>query len=310
LTHQLKQWLLLLLPVCSIQGVKANDYSRIVDTIDVSIFPDSLDQPRYGIREYMNDLGSNLQYQATAPFKTKVSSGAIVAITVIGSAILQEDRRLNRQLRLAKQEFPLIHNTSPLITTLGGLHGVLLLGGTGAYGMITHNEYLTTTVILASQSYITSGLWAMVFKTAFGRTRPDEYNHWTGPGRIFRPADRQLDDGVEFNSFPSGHTTTAFAIASVFAHRYKDRPAAVITAYSLATLVGLSRMTENRHWGSDILAGGLLGYLCGTAVVKNYEKRLNRTILKNSLQKRKLSHVSLTPVCTAYGTSLRFNYDF
>ncbi|WP_315824584.1 phosphatase PAP2 family protein [Paraflavitalea speifideaquila] len=130
------------------------------------------------------------------------------------------------------------------------------------------------------------------------------------PWRIFRPDDRHLDDGIEFNSFPSGHTTTAFAIASVFAHRYNNRPSIVIASYTLATLVGLSRMTENRHWGSDILAGGLLGYLCGTAVVKNYEKRLAHTILKNSLQRRKLSQMSLTPVCTAYGTSLRFNYDF
>ncbi|WP_315823308.1 hypothetical protein [Paraflavitalea speifideaquila] len=182
MTHQLKQWLLLLLPVCSIQQLKAGECIQVPDTSHLVIFPDSLDQPHYGIREYIHDLGNNLQYQATAPFKTSVTPGALVAITIIGSAILQEDRRLNRQLRLAKEEFALIHKTSPIITTLGGLHGVLLLGGTGAYGMITHNEHLTTTVILASQSYITSGLWAMVLKTAFGRTRPDEYNHWTGPG--------------------------------------------------------------------------------------------------------------------------------
>lgn len=261
-----------------------------------------------GVSGYLHFLGSNLQYQAVAPFKTKISPGTLICATTIAAALLQEDRRFNRALSTAKEQSWLVHKSSPVITTLGGYHGVLLLGGLGAYGAIAHNPKLSTTVMLATQSYITSGIWAFVFKTALGRTRPSEYNHWTGPGRIFRPQDRHLADGSEFNSFPSGHTTTAFAIASVFARQYKNKPLVGIGAYTIATMVGLSRMTENRHWGSDILAGGLLGYLCGTAVVKNFERKTLTTTSTASLRQRVLSRMTLTPVHDAYSTSLLLNY--
>jgi len=38
----------------------------------------------------------------------------------------------------------------------------------------------------------------------------------------------------------------------------------------MATLVGISRLTEHQHWASDIFVGGLLGYVCGKQVVSHY----------------------------------------
>lgn len=258
--------------------------------------------------DYVRLLTSNLAYQATSPFKTRPSAKALLPLTIAAVSLLGEDRRLNHEMRGVKDRSWLVHKGSPLITKMGGFHGIVLLGGLGVFGIATHNEKLTTTVMLSSQAYITSGIWAFVFKTALGRTRPNEYNHWTGPGRIFRPEDRHLVGCSEFNSFPSGHTTTAFAIATVFAKRYKDVPAVGIAAYSLATLVGVSRMTENRHWGSDVLAGGLLGYLCGSSVVKNYEKRLLGSVARNSKKEKILSRIGIMPVYNSYATSLLINY--
>lgn len=256
------------------------------------------------LSEYVQFLGDNFRYQARAVLHCKPTRGTLLAVTALGAAILQEDRRLNRELTLAKSQYALVRESSPVITTLGGLHGVLLLGGVGVYSGLAHDHQLATTVILASQSYITSGVWAMVLKTALGRSRPDQYNHWTGPGRILRPADRYLPDCDEFNSFPSGHTTTAFSIATVFARRYRGNLAAGITSYTLAGLVGLSRMTENRHWGSDILAGGILGYLCGTAVVKNYDRWLSHSRGKQSAAMNRLERLTIFPL----GNGLQVNY--
>ena len=53
---------------------------------------------------------------------------------------------------------------------------------------------------------------------------------------------------------------------------YKDTKFVPIVAYSAATLIGLSRLTENAHWFSDILVGAALGYLCGRQVVNNYHR--------------------------------------
>lgn len=58
-------------------------------------------------------------------------------------------------------------------------------------------------------------------------------------------------------SFPSGHTTTAFAFASVIGMEH-DLPYG-IAAYALATFVGFSRMNDNMHWVHDVVAGAAIG---------------------------------------------------
>jgi hypothetical protein len=64
---------------------------------------------------------------------------------------------------------------------------------------------------------------------------------------------------------------------------YKDHPLIPIIAYSAATLIGLSRMVENRHWFSDVVAGAFLGYFTGKQVVNNYHRYAK---LKEPLQKK------------------------
>jgi membrane-associated phospholipid phosphatase len=65
-------------------------------------------------------------------------------------------------------------------------------------------------------------------------------------------------------SFPSGHATASFAFASVIAHRYPEKRWLKWTAYGLATGVSLARVGGKKHFMSDILVGGTLGYVTGT----------------------------------------------
>lgn len=58
-------------------------------------------------------------------------------------------------------------------------------------------------------------------------------------------------------SFPSGHTSAAFAMATVLA-RY--RPQYTIPAYAMASLIGWSRVEVGAHKWDDVVAGGVLGY--------------------------------------------------
>ena len=53
---------------------------------------------------------------------------------------------------------------------------------------------------------------------------------------------------------------------------YKDKPIVPIIAYSAATMIGLSRITENKHWSTDVLVGAALGFLSGKEVVNNYHR--------------------------------------
>ncbi|MDH6354525.1 hypothetical protein M2132_000853 [Dysgonomonas sp. PH5-45] len=73
---------------------------------------------------------------------------------------------------------------------------------------------------------------------------------------------RRRPDGSERNSFPSSHTTAAFIGAHILMKEYRHvSPWIGVGGYVAATAVGILRMTENRHWLSDVVAGAGWGML-------------------------------------------------
>jgi len=61
-------------------------------------------------------------------------------------------------------------------------------------------------------------------------------------------------------SFPSGHTISAFSVATVYADRYPNQRWHAWVAYGLASAVGFSRISLQSHHPSDVFAGAVLGY--------------------------------------------------
>lgn len=67
-------------------------------------------------------------------------------------------------------------------------------------------------------------------------------------------------DGSARNSFPSGHTATAFMGAEMLYQEYKDTsPWIWIAGYTMATGTGFLRMYNNRHWLTDVITGAGIG---------------------------------------------------
>ncbi|MCU0250456.1 MAG: phosphatase PAP2 family protein [Vicinamibacterales bacterium] len=77
---------------------------------------------------------------------------------------------------------------------------------------------------------------------------------------------RERPNGEDDLSFPSGHASNAFTLAAVAERHYGWK--AGLPAYTLASLVAVSRLQRNKHYLSDVMAGATLGYIIGRTVVR------------------------------------------
>jgi membrane-associated phospholipid phosphatase len=75
---------------------------------------------------------------------------------------------------------------------------------------------------------------------------------------------RERPDGSDSLSFPSGHSSTAFSLATVATSHYGWKVG--VPAYALASCIGLTRIEQDRHHLSDVIAGATLGLVVGRTV--------------------------------------------
>jgi len=148
-------------------------------------------------------------------------------------------------------------NTSSLYFTLGAV------GGAALAGAVNGNRGLVETAGIALESVGITKLITQVFKRSIGRSRPIENS---GPREFF-----PLEFAVarDRRSMPSGHTSSAFALASVFASRYPS-PYIAIPLYGFAASVAMQRIDSRSHWLSDVFVGGALGTLVGRSLVRRH----------------------------------------
>jgi membrane-associated phospholipid phosphatase len=226
---------------------------------------------------YFTLLGSDLKQDFTKPFRMKRRDwGRLGAFAIVAGALSFEDESIQKAALKLRAHNPGLNNVSKYITNFGGIYEAYTLAAFGAYGIIFKNQKMKTTTLLATQAYITGSALESVLKFVSGRTRPSYYDPnveaeptFLGP---FSKRSKDARGKKVYSSFPSGHTTVAFAAATVFALEYKDHLVVPIIAYSAASLIGLSRITENKHWSTDVLVGAALGFLAGKQVVNNYHR--------------------------------------
>lgn len=131
-------------------------------------------------------------------------------------------------------------------------------------GLLFDIEDLRVTGRMLGQSLIYSGAVTMTFRVILGRDRPYAGK---GPSSL-----GWMEFGNAEQSFPSGHTTVAFAMASVLSRRIKQ-PVVTVLLYAAATATGLARMYHDQHWASDVLIGAVIGHSAGMYVASCEEKR-------------------------------------
>ena len=172
-----------------------------------------------------------------------------------------------------------------------------------AVGRIAKWRDLADLGLHGTEAVAISGAATALIKDLAGRARPYVSRDTNAHDFSFG---RGIGHGGGYQSFPSGHTSAAFAAASVVtseSQRWWPTGTRVVAPlmYGGATLVGLSRMYNNAHWASDVMFGAALGTFSGIKVVRYSHGH------SNNLIDRALLGLTVMPTLTgapAIGVSL------
>ncbi|HWC77082.1 MAG TPA: phosphatase PAP2 family protein [Blastocatellia bacterium] len=189
-----------------------------------------------------------------SPFSLKRSDAKwLVPLATATAVLIATDQRTLDGLTSEKDPF----GHSAKISSFGSPYATFGAAGTMvALGVLIKDDRLRETGVLGLEALVDSSIVGVAMKAATQRRRPNQGNgFWKGG-----------------NAFPSGHTMTTFALATVVAHQYHDKPLVQIAAYGIAGLVGVSRLTARSHYASDVFVGASLGYLIGRYVVRTHSR--------------------------------------
>jgi membrane-associated phospholipid phosphatase len=208
---------------------------------------------------------------APSPPIVRASDGGILGVALAGSLLLMPyDAQIT-----AWKGLPPFRNSA---RTRATLDATAFIGGPGSLmidavmfgaGRIANNKNFATDGEAAFEAAAVGGAVTFLLKRAIGRARPgldstraDDF----GFGRGFF-------GGSDYQSFPSGHTTAAFAFATAITARLGQRNSSSVNwaapvLFSVATLTGIQRVYRHAHWASDCLMGAAIGTVSGLAAAR------------------------------------------
>jgi membrane-associated phospholipid phosphatase len=215
----------------------------------------------------------------TRPALLLSSDTWIAAGFVAGTVgIVPLDRSLAHMLQdSSRQESRILQKTASGLRFLGFPGSVLIGLSVYAAGHVIDDRRVAAFGLHGTEAIVLTYPIVWVGKNTLGRARP--YDDADNPfnfkfGRGFAGDDR-------YRSFPSGHTAAAFAVAAALTAESgriwpEAKPYAAPVLFAGATLIGISRMYQNRHWASDVVAGAAIGVLTGSALIRYVYSRDTR----------------------------------
>jgi membrane-associated phospholipid phosphatase len=215
---------------------------------------------------YFKGIFTDTSYALTSPWrwdKFDWATASIVAGVTGVFFVLDDD--INEEVQNSRSSTT--DDISEFFEPFGnGAITIPVLAGIYLYGRFGENDKLERTALLATEGFLVSGLFSTVLKVSMGRHRPSKGN----------PADTFDGPSTSNKSFPSGHTTTAFAVATIVANEYEHIPLIAPLSYGIATMTGFSRLNDNKHWASDVVFGAALGYFTSKTILKLHSNKRGR----------------------------------
>jgi len=147
------------------------------------------------------------------------------------------------------------------ISNIGSSYTLIpIVAGSYAYGAWRDNAKAREIGVLGTETLLDGLIVAGILKEVTRRNRPDEKN----PGDFWGGG----------TSFPSGHAIQVWSIASLVSHEYENKPVIAVAAYGLAGVVSASRIAAQKHFASDVVTGGIMGWFIGRYVYQTHMSHL------------------------------------
>ena len=215
---------------------------------------------------------------------------AIAGLALGASGLLSHwDGDIARASQRERYQSQSMHDLALRISKVN--ESTLTIAGVAFYGIgrLTKQRGLTDVALHATEAVLLASVASQVIRGPLGRSRPyvthdsDQYDFRFGAGF------RRGEAGFERRAFPSIHTSSSMAVATVLAmelHRRDVRGAAIAGPALLAVglLPGIARIQLDQHWASDVLAGAFMGVFAGYKVVKyshdHPDNAFDRVLLK------------------------------
>jgi membrane-associated phospholipid phosphatase len=193
-------------------------------------------------------------------------AGSFAAGTLLVTPV--DEHFAERLQRPHTQENRFLRNTASGFRHFGGPWIPMVAATFYVAGKLGGGEKFADTGFHTGEALVLGQVAGLVMKSLAGRARPKvdvENSHDFKLGRGWSQED--------YRSFPSGHTINGFTFASAMTSeitrhwpRYRWYVGSVL--YTGAALVGVSRMYENKHWASDVVAGAAVGIFAGLKTVR------------------------------------------
>jgi membrane-associated phospholipid phosphatase len=205
-------------------------------------------------------LGAPLSWKGPQWRRFSLAVAGVGAAALLDGPVRDAERRdHNRFVDRVTNAFEPLGSTDAWVVV-----GLFYAGGVAA----DDTRARSTAVDAVLSTMIANGIITSALKPAVGRKRPRD----TGKTFDFAP----FGGG---QSFPSGHATHAFAVASVIATHYDSRWIKGVS-YGSAAIVAFARVHHQAHFLSDVTAGALIGTAVGRSVVRhNQAERRSRYAL-------------------------------
>jgi membrane-associated phospholipid phosphatase len=255
---------------------------RALDRRDRVFYPDDTERAKPLARKLFLNILYDQEGIFTSPFHANRHNALqwLVPMAVTG-ALIASDTHIANAFENSRGQV----RWGGRISDIGASYTLIpIIAGSYVYGVWRDNPKGREIGVLGTESVLDSLIVVGVLKEVFRRNRPDEKN----PGDFWGGG----------TSFPSGHAIQIWSIASLLDHEYKHKKIVGITAYSLASIVSAARIAAQKHFASDVVAGGTMGWFIGRYVFDTHMSHLAHT------------HSSLIPMIVPQVNPLQRSYSF